>query len=82
MRLGNTKSLDFRPTCLMHFCTSSRVACMISNCTGRCVLFLAQHFGPQMAHVPYKGAAPAMMGLIGGETQLVPQPWDTCHAAG
>jgi hypothetical protein len=31
MRLGNTKSSDFSPACLIHFCTASRVACVISN---------------------------------------------------
>lgn len=41
------------------------------NSTHLNVEFLAQHFGLQMTHVPYKGAAPAMVGLIGGETQLV-----------
>jgi len=41
------------------------------NSTHLNVEFVAQHFGLQMTHAPYKGAAPAMMGLIGGETQLV-----------
>jgi tripartite-type tricarboxylate transporter receptor subunit TctC len=41
------------------------------NSTHLNVEFLAQHFGLQMTHVPYKGAAPAMVGLMGGETQLV-----------
>ncbi|MFM9925890.1 tripartite tricarboxylate transporter substrate binding protein [Variovorax sp. H27-G14] len=41
------------------------------NSTHLNVEFLAQHYGLQMTHVPYKGAAPAMVGLIGGETQLV-----------
>lgn len=41
------------------------------NSTHLNIEFLAQHYGLQMTHVPYKGAAPAMVGLIGGETQLV-----------
>lgn len=41
------------------------------NSTHLNVEFLAQHYGLRMTHVPYKGAAPAMVGLIGGETQLV-----------
>ena len=40
MRLGNTKSSAFSPACLIHFCTASRVAGVISNCTGRWVLEL------------------------------------------
>ena len=40
------------------------------NSTHLNVEFIALHFGLQMTHIPYKGAAPAMMGLIGGETQL------------
>ena len=35
---GNTKSSDFSPARLIHFCTASRVAGVISNCTGRWVL--------------------------------------------
>src|SRR6188768_4017052 len=38
MRLGKTKSSGFNPACLIHFWTASRVACVISNCTGRWVL--------------------------------------------
>ncbi|MBJ2156791.1 Bug family tripartite tricarboxylate transporter substrate binding protein [Variovorax sp. IB41] len=41
------------------------------NSTHLNVEFVAQHYGLKMTHVPYKGAAPAMVGLIGGETQLV-----------
>jgi tripartite-type tricarboxylate transporter receptor subunit TctC len=41
------------------------------NSTHLNIEFLAQHYGLKMTHVPYKGAAPAMVGLIGGETQLV-----------
>ena len=40
------------------------------NSTHLNVEFLAQHYGLQMTHVPYKGAAPAMVGLMGGETQV------------
>ena len=35
MRLGKTKSSDPNPACLIHFCAASRVAAVISNCTGR-----------------------------------------------
>lgn len=38
MRLGNTKSSAFSPACLIHLCTASRVAGVISNCTGCWVL--------------------------------------------
>lgn len=41
------------------------------NSTHLNVEFVAQHYGIEMTHVPYKGAAPAMIGLMGGETQLV-----------
>ncbi|MEJ8857034.1 tripartite tricarboxylate transporter substrate binding protein [Variovorax robiniae] len=40
------------------------------NSTHLNVEFVAQHYGLQMTHVPYKGAAPAMVGLLGGETQI------------
>ena len=42
----------------------------IGNSTHLNVAFLAEHFGIQMSHVPYKGAAPAMMDLIGGQIDL------------
>ncbi|WP_233236405.1 tripartite tricarboxylate transporter substrate binding protein [Bordetella sp. LUAb4] len=42
----------------------------IGNSTHLNVAFLADHFGLQMSHVPYKGAAPAMMDLIGGQIDL------------
>lgn len=35
MRLGNKKSSDFRRAILIHFCTASRAAGVISNRTGR-----------------------------------------------
>ena len=38
----------------------------IGNSTHLNVAFLAEHFKIEMSHVPYKGAAPAMMDLIGG----------------
>lgn len=41
------------------------------NSTHLNVEILAQHFGLQMTHVPYKGAAPALMGVMGGETQFM-----------
>ncbi len=41
------------------------------NSTHLNVEFLAQHYGLQMTHIAYKGAAPAMLGLIGGDTQIV-----------
>lgn len=42
----------------------------MGNSTHLNVAFLAQHFGIQMSHVPYKGAAPAMMDLVGGQIDL------------
>ncbi|MFF7058302.1 Bug family tripartite tricarboxylate transporter substrate binding protein [Achromobacter spanius] len=42
----------------------------MGNSTHLNVAFLAQHFGLQMSHVPYKGAAPAMMDLVGGQIDL------------
>ncbi|MGJ7546252.1 Bug family tripartite tricarboxylate transporter substrate binding protein [Variovorax sp. LT1R16] len=40
------------------------------NSTHLNVEFVAQHYKLQMTHVPYRGAAPAMVGLLGGETQI------------
>lgn len=40
------------------------------NSTHLYVEFVAQHYKLQLTHVPYKGAAPAMVGLLGGETQV------------
>lgn len=40
------------------------------NSTHLNVEFVVQHYKLQMTHVPYKGAAPAMVGLLGGETQI------------
>jgi tripartite-type tricarboxylate transporter receptor subunit TctC len=40
------------------------------NSTHLNVEFLAQHYGIEIAHIPYRGAAPAMTGLLGGETQM------------
>lgn len=40
------------------------------NSTHLNVAFLANHFGLAMSHVPYKGAAPAMIDLISGQTDL------------
>lgn len=42
----------------------------IGNSTHLNVAFLAEHFQTDMSHVPYKGAAPAMMDLIGGQIDL------------
>jgi len=42
----------------------------MGNSTHLNVAFLAQHFGLDMSHVPYKGAAPAMMDLVGGQIDL------------
>ncbi|MGH8428827.1 MAG: Bug family tripartite tricarboxylate transporter substrate binding protein [Solimonas sp.] len=41
------------------------------NSTHLNVEILARHYGLQMVHVPYKGAAPALMGVMGGETQFM-----------
>jgi tripartite-type tricarboxylate transporter receptor subunit TctC len=41
------------------------------NSTHLNVEILARHYGLQMTHIPYKGAAPALMGVIGGETQFM-----------
>jgi tripartite-type tricarboxylate transporter receptor subunit TctC len=41
------------------------------NSTHLNVQFVADSYGLDMTHVPYKGAAPAMMGLLAGETTLV-----------
>lgn len=40
------------------------------NSTHLNVEYVAQHYKLQMQHIPYKGAAPAMVGLLGGETQI------------
>jgi tripartite-type tricarboxylate transporter receptor subunit TctC len=41
------------------------------NSTHLNVEYLAQHFGIKMIHVPYKGAAPALMGVMGGEIDFM-----------
>lgn len=41
------------------------------NSTHINVEVVARHHGLKLNHIPYKGAAPAMVGVIGGETQLV-----------
>ncbi len=41
------------------------------NSTHLNVEILARHYGLEMMHVPYKGAMPALMGVIGGETQFM-----------
>lgn len=42
----------------------------IGNSTHLNVAFLAKHFGIEMTHVPYKGAAPAMVDLISGQVNF------------
>lgn len=42
----------------------------VGNSTHLNVAFLARHFDLQMNHIPYKGAAPAMMDLVGGQTDI------------
>jgi tripartite-type tricarboxylate transporter receptor subunit TctC len=41
------------------------------NSTHLNVEILARHFKLNLTHVPYKGAAPALVGVIGGETQMM-----------
>ncbi|MEJ8851409.1 tripartite tricarboxylate transporter substrate binding protein [Variovorax rhizosphaerae] len=41
------------------------------NSTHLYVQFVADAYGLDLVHVPYKGAAPAMMGLLAGETSVV-----------
>jgi tripartite-type tricarboxylate transporter receptor subunit TctC len=41
------------------------------NSTHLYVEFVAQHFGLDLTHVPYRGAAPALMGVMSGETQFM-----------
>ena len=41
------------------------------NSTHLYVEYIAQHFGLDLVHVPYRGAAPALMGVMGGETQFM-----------
>ena len=40
------------------------------NSTHLNVEFVLQHYGLRATHVPYRGAAPAMVALLGGETQF------------
>ncbi|WP_051401757.1 Bug family tripartite tricarboxylate transporter substrate binding protein [Advenella kashmirensis] len=42
----------------------------IGNSTHLNVAFLAKHFGIEMTHVPYKGAAPAMVDLVSGQVNF------------
>lgn len=41
------------------------------NSTHLNVEILARHYRLNLTHVPYKGAAPALLGVIGGETQMM-----------
>lgn len=41
------------------------------NSTHLNVEFIAQHFGLDVTHVPYRGAAPALMGVMAGDTQFM-----------
>jgi tripartite-type tricarboxylate transporter receptor subunit TctC len=41
------------------------------NSTHLYVEFVAQHFGLDLVHVPYRGAAPALMGVMAGDTQFM-----------
>ncbi|MDO9132624.1 tripartite tricarboxylate transporter substrate binding protein [Hydrogenophaga sp.] len=41
------------------------------NSTHLNVEFVAQHFGLDLTHVPYRGAAPALMGVMAGDTQFM-----------
>lgn len=50
------------------------------NSTHLNVEFIAQHYGIELTHVPYKGAAPALMGVMGGETQFMSDAVSTASA--
>ncbi len=50
------------------------------NSTHLYVEYLAQHFGIELTHVPYKGAAPALMGVMGGETDFMSDAISTASA--
>lgn len=41
------------------------------NSTHLYVEFVLAHYGVKATHIPYKGAAPAMLGMLGGETQFM-----------
>jgi tripartite-type tricarboxylate transporter receptor subunit TctC len=41
------------------------------NSTHLYVEFVAQHFGLDLVHVPYRGAAPALLGVMAGDTQFM-----------
>lgn len=41
------------------------------NSTHLNVEFVAQHFGLDLTHVPYRGAAPALLGVMAGDTQFM-----------
>jgi tripartite-type tricarboxylate transporter receptor subunit TctC len=41
------------------------------NSTHLYVEFVAQHFGLDLVHVPYRGAAPALMGVMAGDIQFM-----------
>jgi tripartite-type tricarboxylate transporter receptor subunit TctC len=41
------------------------------NSTHLYVEYVAQHFGLDLTHVPYRGAAPALMGVMAGDTHFM-----------
>lgn len=41
------------------------------NSTHLYVEFVAQHFGMDLVHVPYRGAAPALLGVMAGDIQFM-----------
>ncbi len=50
---------------------NSGIKSLKGNSTYLNVEFIAQHFGLDVTHVPYRGAAPALMGVMAGETQFM-----------
>lgn len=50
------------------------------NSTHLYVEYVAQHFGLDLTHVPYRGAAPALMGVMAGDTQFMSDAITTAAA--